>query len=152
MSKKVLIIIILILIIIATLVVVLITNRTGSSNGNNPSSFTVQNVKVDITREGRGDDQVEAGDFLVVNYMNRLEDGTKIDSTYDQGRRPLTFKVGAGQVLKGWDAGLLGMKVGEIRKLTVPSEMGFGDAGFPVAGIPKNATLISEVELLAIQN
>lgn len=154
MSKKILVIIV-ILAIIAILFfwfMLFVNKGNQKTNSNSETNFEVQGVKVEITRAGRGDEQVKSNDYMVVNYINTLSDGTKIDSTYDQNRRPLTFKVGNGEVLKGWDAGLIGMKVGEIRKLTIPPNMAFGDAGFPAAGIPKNATLISQVELLAIQH
>lgn len=156
MSKKLLVIIIVVLVIVAALFFWLISSLSngnqGDANTNSEKNFTVQGVKVEITREGRGDEEVRSNDYMVVNYINTLSDGTKIDSTYDQSRRPLTFKVGNGEVLKGWDTGLIGMKIGEIRKLTIPPDMAFGDAGFPAAGIPRNATLVSQVELLAIQH
>ena len=94
----------------------------------------------------------EAQDFnkVVVNYTGILEDGSIFDSSLKPGRTPFTFTLGAGSVIKGWDLGVKGMKVGGKRKLTIPSDLGYGDNG---AGnvIPPGATLIFEVELLEVE-
>ena len=94
----------------------------------------------------------EAQDYnkVVVNYTGTLEDGSVFDSSLAPGREPFTFTLGAGSVIKGWDLGVLGMKVGGKRKLTIPPELGYGDQG---AGgvIPPGATLIFEVELLEVE-
>jgi FKBP-type peptidyl-prolyl cis-trans isomerase len=94
--------------------------------------------------------EAEKYDILTVNYTGKLEDGTVFDSSKNPGRDPFRFTVGLGQVIKGWDEGIIGMKVGGTRTLTIPPEMGYGVRG---AGdmIPPNAILIFEVELLEVE-
>ncbi len=89
-------------------------------------------------------------DILTVNYTGKLEDGTIFDSSKNPGRDPFRFTVGMGQVIRGWDEGFVGMKIGGTRTLTIPPEMGYGARG---AGdvIPPNAVLIFEVELLEVE-
>jgi len=90
----------------------------------------------------------KAGDNVRVHYVGKLTDGTTFDSSRDRGQ-PFDFALGAGQVIPGWDEGVVGMRVGGLRKLTVPPALGYGAQG---AGdkIPPNATLIFTIELLAI--
>ena len=90
-----------------------------------------------------------AGQTVVVHYTGWLEDGTKFDSSKDRNS-PFDFPLGAGHVIKGWDEGVAGMQIGGTRKLTIPSDLGYGVQG---AGgiIPPNATLIFEVELLELR-
>eukprot|EP00095_Tigriopus_kingsejongensis_P010641 maker-scaffold841_size89765-snap-gene-0.14 protein:Tk10641 transcript:maker-scaffold841_size89765-snap-gene-0.14-mRNA-1 annotation:"hypothetical protein CAPTEDRAFT_149447" len=89
------------------------------------------------------------GDTLKMHYTGSLEDGTEFDSSIPRGE-PLSFTLGSGQVIKGWDKGLLGMCEGEKRKLVIPSHLGYGDSGSPPK-IPGGATLIFEVELIKVE-
>jgi FKBP-type peptidyl-prolyl cis-trans isomerase len=91
-----------------------------------------------------------AGKTVSVHYTGRLTDGTKFDSSYDRGQ-PIQFLLGSGQVIKGWDQGIQGMKVGGKRKLTIPPELAYGARGTPGGPIPPNATLVFDVELTGVQ-
>ncbi len=93
--------------------------------------------------------EAKTGKAIMVNYVGFLADGTKFDSSYDR-REPFPFKIGANQVIQGWEEGVVGMKVGGKRKLIIPPELAYGEPGAPPR-IPPNATLTFEVELLAVQ-
>ncbi|NMB48712.1 FKBP-type peptidyl-prolyl cis-trans isomerase [Candidatus Kuenenbacteria bacterium] len=128
-------------------------NSTNTNSTNTPATNTnkltedVMELKSETLTEGQGE-PIASGQTAVVHYTGWLTDGTKFDSSVDRGE-PFEFVVGAGAVITGWDQGVLGMKVGEKRKLTIPSDLAYGDAG--VGPIPPKATLIFEVELLAIK-
>ena len=94
--------------------------------------------------------EAEKFDILTVHYTGKLEDGTQFDSSKNPGRDPFRFTVGIGQVIRGWDEGFVGMKIGGTRVLTIPPELGYGVRGAGNA-IPPNATLLFEVELLGVE-
>lgn len=108
-----------------------------------------ESLKIETLKEGTGEAIVN-GQTAVVHYTGTLLNGTKFDSSVDRGQ-PFAFKLGAGQVIRGWDQGVLGMKVGEKRKLTIAPELAYGAQGAGGGIIPPNATLIFEVDLLEIQ-
>jgi FKBP-type peptidyl-prolyl cis-trans isomerase len=93
--------------------------------------------------------EATAGKTVVVNYIGRLVDGSKFDASCDRGQ-PFDFQLGTGGVIKGWDDGVAGMKVGGQRRLVIPAELGYGAAGAGGA-IPPNAALIFDVELLEVR-
>jgi peptidylprolyl isomerase len=122
----------------------LIANNTMSDANTVTTDSGLRYVQL---KEGTGATP-KPGQTVSVHYTGTLEDGTKFDSSRDRGK-PFSFKLGAGQVIKGWDEGISNMKVGERRQLIIPPELGYGARG---AGgvIPPNATLIFDVELLKI--
>ena len=92
--------------------------------------------------------EAKSGKPVKVHYVGTLTNGSKFDSSRDRNEG-FEFTLGAGQVIKGWDEGVAGMKVGGLRKLTIPPDMGYGARGFPPV-IPGGSTLIFEVELLEV--
>jgi FKBP-type peptidyl-prolyl cis-trans isomerase FkpA len=109
--------------------------------------ITDSGLKIEEIAEGSGD-TATAGMTVTVHYTGWLENGSKFDSSHDRDD-PFSFKLGRGMVIRGWDEGVAGMKVGGKRKLTIPAHLGYGSTG---AGgvIPPNATLVFEVELLNV--
>lgn len=106
------------------------------------TTFQIEDIKVGESKE------VTGGDYISIHYLGTLEDGKKFDSSYDRGE-PFQTRIGVGEVIEGWDMGVVGMKVGGKRKLTIPSELAYGDR--EIGDIPANSTLIFEVELLEIK-
>ena len=92
--------------------------------------------------------EATSGKQVTVHYVGTLTDGSKFDSSRDRGKG-FPFALGRGQVIKGWDQGVAGMKVGGVRKLTIPPDLAYGERGFPPV-IPPGSTLIFEVELLQV--
>lgn len=127
----------------------ILDQNTATPQGTTmPQASPTNGLKIEDERVGTGVEAV-AGKSVTVNYLGTLVDGTKFDSSYDR-KQPFTFNLGAGEVIKGWDQGVAGMKVGGKRKLTIPSDLGYGAAGAPPV-IPPNATLVFEVELLDVK-
>jgi FKBP-type peptidyl-prolyl cis-trans isomerase FkpA len=105
-------------------------------------------LKKDDVKVGTGA-EAKAGDTITVHYVGTFTNGTKFDSSRDRGT-PFTFELGAGSVIQGWDLGLVGMKVGGIRKLSIPPELGYGPSDYQT--IPGGSTLLFEVELLSVSS
>jgi peptidylprolyl isomerase len=124
-----------------------IPSNTVAINKGEKTITTPSGLKYTVIKAGKGATP-KSGQEVFVHYTGTLTNGKKFDSSRDRGQ-PFSFKVGAGQVIAGWDEALSTMKVGERRKLTIPPKLGYGAAG---AGgvIPPNATLIFDVELLKI--
>jgi len=144
-------IIVLVLIIIAGII---IFNNTKNNQSKNMAT-TSQNIVtkpngliLDDLKVGTGK-EVKTGDTIKAHYLGTLENGTKFDSSYDRGE-PFEVQIGVGQVIPGWDEGIVGIKEGGKRKLTIPSALAYGDRGVPQAGILGGATLVFEVEVLEI--
>lgn len=109
---------------------------------------TASGLKLEDSVVGTGVEAV-AGKMVEVHYTGTLSDGTKFDSSHDR-KKPFSFKLGGGQVIKGWDEGVAGMKIGGKRKLIIPAKLGYGASG--AAGvIPPNAELTFDVELLGVR-
>jgi FKBP-type peptidyl-prolyl cis-trans isomerase len=102
---------------------------------------------IETLRPGQGA-EAKTGDRVTVHYVGTLVDGSKFDSSRDRGKG-FSFHLGRGEVIRGWDQGVRGMLIGELRKLTIPPELAYGARGFPPV-IPPHSTLVFEVELLAV--
>lgn len=127
-------------------------NKVEETQNNMENTTQTDGVKITILQEGNGE-VAKSGDTVAMNYTGKLTDGTVFDSNVDPkfGHvQPFVFTIDAGMVIKGWDVGVAGMKVGEKRNLLITPEFGYGATG---AGniIPPNATLSFDVELVAIK-
>ncbi len=144
--------------VIVLVIGAMIVFKNGSSNNSSAdqaasaspqASAAADSGKLESTdiTVGNGDEAV-AGKTVSVNYVGTLTNGTKFDSSYDRNQ-PFEFVLGSGQVIKGWDQGVAGMKVGGKRKLVIPPSLGYGSSA--QGSIPANSTLVFEVELLAVK-
>lgn len=115
---------------------------------SSPTNNMVTELKIEDLKMGTGA-EVKSGDTIAINYKGTLLDGTQFDSSYDRGQ-PFETKIGVGMVIEGWDVGVVGMKVGGKRRLTIPSDMAYGPQGVGTI-IPPNSPLIFELELLSIK-
>lgn len=118
------------------------------STGPEVKTADATELKIETLKPGNGPEAV-SGKKVTVHYTGRLTDGSVFDSSEQRGT-PFPFTLGTGQVIPGWDKGVLGMKIGERRKLTIPPSMAYGEAGVAKV-IPSNATLVFEVELLKVE-
>ncbi len=121
-----------------TLFIILILNLPLFSSDKD---LIIQDIKI-----GKGQ-EAYSGSYITVHYVGRLKNGTKFDSSRDR-KKPFEFNLGTREVIRGWDKGLVGMKEGGIRKLTIPPDMAYGDKA--TGSIPANSTLVFEVELLKV--
>lgn len=127
--------------------ILLMYDNSTTSGSQQTTADKKELIKEDIL-VGKGEEAVN-GKKVTVNYLGTLEDGAKFDSSYDR-KQPFEFTLGEGSVIPGWELGVLGMKEGGKRKLTIPSDLGYGQAGSPPV-IPPNATLVFEIELLKVE-
>jgi FKBP-type peptidyl-prolyl cis-trans isomerase len=116
----------------------------GGDSGTSPSGGGTLVIEDLVVGTGA---TAAVGDTVSVHYVGTLTNGTKFDSSYDRGQ-PYAFRIGAGQVIAGWDQGVPGMKVGGKRRLTIPPSLGYGSQAY--GPIPANSTLIFDIELVSI--
>ena len=134
--------------IVAALLMFGVLSTTQGATVSDKTTTTASGLKYEDIKQGTGE-TATAGKIVSVHYTGWLTDGKKFDSSKDRGQ-PFEFPLGGGRVIKGWDEGVQGMKVGGVRKLTIPPSLGYGSRG---AGgvIPPDATLVFEVELLKVR-
>jgi FKBP-type peptidyl-prolyl cis-trans isomerase FkpA len=127
---------------------VLLGAVSGGLAADKKEVTTASGLKYTDLKVGAGK-EAKKGDKVTVHYTGWLTNGKKFDSSVDRGK-PFKFTLGAGMVIKGWDEGVAGMKIGGKRKLTIPAKLGYGDRAVGGGLIPANSTLIFEVELLGV--
>jgi len=113
-----------------------------------PGPNAPEGLQVQLLDAGSGP-EVKAGDTISAHYLGQSWDGAVFDNSYDRGQ-PLEFQVGVGMVIRGWDDGLVGQRVGSRLLLSIPAELGYGDHGVPQAGIKGGATLVFVTEILGV--
>ncbi len=118
--------------------------KTMTSDNKHTTASGLTIVEVEA-----GDAGARKGDTVFVHYTGKLTDGKVFDSSYNRGE-PISFELGSGKVIKGWDEGIAGMSVGKKRQLIIPPELGYGPAGAGKGLIPPNATLVFDVELVGL--
>ena len=126
-----------------TMAIILLVAGCSKDDKNKSGELIIEDIIV-----GQGAEAVKYS-IITVNYTGWLEDGTKFDSSLNPGREPLRFTLGAGQMIQGFDQGIVGMKVGGKRKLTIPPNLGYGSQDKGI--IPPNSTLIFELDLLIVE-
>lgn len=143
----------LVFVIIAVLILGVLFYKPNSSQNEYeleniavPTMEESNELKIEELKQGQGE-EVKAGDTVEVHYVGTLTNGQKFDSSRDRDQT-FSFTVGAGRVIQGWEQGLVGMKEGGVRKLTIPPSLGYGNQ--TVGPIPANSTLIFEIELISI--
>jgi FKBP-type peptidyl-prolyl cis-trans isomerase len=132
---------------LACLAVRLATADPAATQSSDNTVTTPSGLKIIETHPS--DDAAKAGDQVWVHYVGKLQDGTEFDNSYKRGE-PIPLTLGAGSVIKGWEEGLLGMKVGEKRQLIIPPDLAYGADGRPPT-IPANSTLVFDVELVGLK-
>lgn len=137
-----------IIIVIIVILGVVALMKTQQKTQENITTESGGELLVTVLKQGEGTESLQAGQIAVVHYTGTLEDGVVFDSSLTRGQ-PFEFQYGVGDVILGWDQGLQGMKIGEKRKLVIPSDYGYG--ANQVGPIPPNSTLVFEVELLEIK-
>ncbi len=141
-NKKILAVMIVIFILLFSYVAYTIIKNKKDKNMTDTNQTQTQTARVS-----------QAGDIIVINYSGKLENGTEFDSSYKRGQ-PFVFQVGVGQVIKGWDEGLIGVKKGDKKTMTIPGDKAYGNQEIKGPDgkvlIPKNATLIFDVEVVEV--
>jgi FKBP-type peptidyl-prolyl cis-trans isomerase len=122
-------------------------DQAAPSTSSAAGAARADGLAITVLKPGSGA-KAKVGDRVHVHYVGTLTDGTKFDSSRDRGT-PFTFELGKGSVIKGWEKGVQGMQIGEVRKLVIPPELAYGEHGRPPV-IPASATLVFEVELVGI--